>query len=151
MFPGSPGPLPPTIPLIALAGLLPPATAAGVWLRGGAGLCRLWLAGARRLLLSPDLGVLLRRCERIVIRHGGRLDLLSASQLVRCRVLEIVLGTPFLPAPAQLRAMYPALAEGARGYAIPIGLGSAEEALAICAAERMPVRATRIEYGTVSG
>jgi hypothetical protein len=30
--------------------------------------------------------------------------------------------------------------------ALPIGLGSAEEALALCAAERLPVAATRIAY-----
>ena len=151
MFPGSPAPLPPATPLAALLNLVAPGTTAGVWLRGGSAARVLQLPGARRVTVAPDLGVLLRRCERIVVRHGGRLDLLSASQLVRCRVLEIVLGTPFLPAPAQLRALYPTLAEGPRGYAIPIGLGSAEEALAICAVERMPVRSTRIGYRAVSG
>jgi hypothetical protein len=30
--------------------------------------------------------------------------------------------------------------------ALPIGLGSAEEALAVCAVERLPVAATRIAY-----
>jgi hypothetical protein len=103
------------------------------------------------VLLCRDLGALLRRCNRIAVRHGGRIDLLTASQLIRCRVLEIVLGTPYLPPPAQLRALYPALAEGCRGYAIPIGLGSAEEALAICAAERLPIRSSRIGYAAVSG
>jgi hypothetical protein len=31
-------------------------------------------------------------------------------------------------------------------FALPIGLGSAEEALALCAVERLPVAATRIAY-----
>jgi hypothetical protein len=30
--------------------------------------------------------------------------------------------------------------------ALPLGLGSAEEALAVCSAERLPVAATRIGY-----
>jgi hypothetical protein len=151
MFPGSPAPLPPGTRLSALIGLIPPGTATGVWLRGCALPRLLHLPGPRRLLLSPDLGALLRRCQRIAVRHGGRVDLLSASQLVRCRVLEVVLGTPFLPPPTQLRALFPALTEGPRGFGIPIGLGSAEEALAICAAERVPVRASRIRYAAISG
>jgi hypothetical protein len=109
------------------------------------------LPGFRRLLLSRDLGVLLRRCDRIAIRHGRRIEILSASLLIRCRVLEIVLGTPFLPPPAQLRELFPALAEGSLGYEVPIGLGSAEEALAICAAARVPVRSTRVRYVPMSG
>jgi hypothetical protein len=129
MFPGSPAPLPPGTRLSAIIGLIPPDTPTGVWLRGCAVPRPLHLPGQRRLLLSRDLGALLRRCRQIVVRHGGRIDLLSASQLVRCRVLEVVLGTPFLPPPAQLRELFPALAEGSRGFAIPIGLGSAEEAL----------------------
>ena len=79
-----------------------------------------------------------------------RPELFLASQLVRCRLLEIVLGTPFLPPPAQLRALYPAMAAEPGFYTIPIGLGSAEEALAICAAEQLPVQSTRIDYGLVS-
>jgi hypothetical protein len=34
--------------------------------------------------------------------------------------------------------------------ALPLGLGSAEEALALCAAERLPVLATRIAYSGAS-
>jgi hypothetical protein len=151
MFPGSPAPLPPSTRLSTVIHLMRPGTASGVWLRGSDRLRLLHLAGARRLLLSRDLGLLLRRCQRIAVRHGGRVDQLSASQLVRCRVLEIVLGTPYLPPPAQLRELFPEIAERCRGYAVPIGLGSAEEALAICAAERVPVRSSRITYGHISG
>jgi hypothetical protein len=151
MFPGSPAPLPPATPLTAILALVPPATTTGVWLRGCVGSRLLRLPGSRRLLLSRDLGVLLRRCDRIAIRHGQQLEVLSASHLIRCRVLEIVLGTPFLPPPAQLRELFPALAEGSRGYEVPIGLGSAEEALAICAAARVPVRSSRVRYAPMSG
>ncbi|HEU5039257.1 MAG TPA: hypothetical protein VFT84_00450 [Gemmatimonadales bacterium] len=130
--------------------LLPAGRTAGVWLRRCPGLVALRSHGARRLLLSQDLGILLRRCHSIAVRHSGRPELFFASQLARCRLLAVVLGTPFLPPPAQLRALYPAMASEPGFYTIPIGLGSAEEALAICAAEHVAVRSTRIEYGLAS-
>ena len=151
MFPGSPAPLPASTSLTAILRLIPAGGTAGVWLRGCRLPCRAHFPGGRGVLLAADLGILLRRCEQILVRHGGLIDLLSASTLIRCRVLEIVLGTPYLPAPAQLRELYPAVAEGRDGYAIPLGLGSAEEALALCAAERLPVRSSRIRYAAISG
>ena len=151
MFPGSPAPLPPGTPVRALLDLMPARAVAGVWLRGCRRLRLLHAPDGRRCFLAPDLGALLRRCELIAVRRQGRPALLSASQLVRCRVLEIVLGTPFLPPPAQLRELYPTLVAEARGFSVPIGLGSAEEALAICAAGRIPVRSSRIAYAPPSG
>lgn len=76
---------------------------------------------------------------------------LAASLLIGWRVLEIVLGTPFLPPPAQLRTLFPALRNVQGSIAIPIGLGSAEEALSVCARERVPVVSTRIAYQSASG
>ncbi|HEX6106392.1 MAG TPA: hypothetical protein VFZ26_12465 [Gemmatimonadales bacterium] len=151
MFPGSPVPLGPRTPLAALLAVVPPLVTAGVWLRHCPRVRVLHAPGQRHLLLCRDLGTLLRRCDHVVVRHSGRLHLFSAAQLIRCRVLEVVLGTPYLPPPARLRELYPALEAGARRYAIPIGLGSAEEALALCAAERLPVRSSRVGYGAISG
>ena len=150
MFPGSPAPLPPHTPLLQVLALLPAGRTAGVWLRRCHRLRAVQAAGARRLLLCQDLGVLLRRCELIAVRHGGRAELFFASQLARARLLAVVLGTPFLPPPAQLRELYPAMGAEPGFYTIPIGLGSAEEALAICAAEHVAVRSSRIEYGLLS-
>ena len=150
MFPGSPAPLPPRTPLVVVLSLLLPGRTAGVWLRRCHRLGVVRARGARRLLLSQDLGALLRRCEHIAVRHGERAELFSAAGLSRCRLLEIVLGTPFLPPPRQLRELYPAMAVEPGLYTIPLGLGSAEEALAICAAEHLAVRSTRIEYGALS-
>jgi hypothetical protein len=76
---------------------------------------------------------------------------LAASLLIRWRVLEIVLGTPFLPPPDQLRVLFPGLRSAPGTLASPIGLGSAEEALAVCARERVPVAATGIAYRGASG
>ncbi len=151
MFPGSPAPLAGSTRLRAVMDLLPAPATAGVWLRDCPSLRVLCAEGGRRLLLCRDLGALLRRCERIAVRNGGRPDLLTASQLVRCRVLEVVLGTPFLPPPAQLREIFPSLVAEAGVVVLPLGLGSAEEALAICAAERIVVRSSRIAYTHPSG
>ena len=151
MFPGSPAPLPPDTPLRTLIELIPAHVSLGVWLRRSPPLRLLHAPAGRCLLLSPDLGSLLRRCELIAVRRQGRPDLLSAAQLLRCRVLEIVLGTPFLPPPAQLRELFPSLVAEGGSFSVPIGLGSAEEALAICAARRIPVRSSRIAYAAPSG
>ncbi len=69
-----------------------------------------------------------------------------AAVLVGWRVLEIVLAAPYLPAPDQLRALFPRARVREGVLALPIGLGSAEEALAACASARLPVAATRIGY-----
>jgi hypothetical protein len=73
--------------------------------------------------------------------------------LVRCRVLEIVLAAPYLPPAPQLHMLFPDARVCHGVVALPIGLGSPEEALALCAAERLPVAATRIGYrrGGVDG
>jgi hypothetical protein len=71
---------------------------------------------------------------------------MAAAVLTGWRVLEIVLAAPYLPAPDQLRALFPGARVREGVLALPIGLGSAEEALALCAAERLPVAASRIAY-----
>lgn len=90
--------------------------------------------------------MLLRRCENVIVRDGRALVLTPASRLIGWRVLEVVLGTPYLPPPAQLRALFPRLRVTPDILAIPLGLASAEEALAACLRERIPVAASRIVY-----
>ncbi len=82
----------------------------------------------------------------MAVRDGNRLVSLPAGVLLGWRVLEIVLAAPYLPAPDQLRALFPSARVRESVLALPIGLGSAEEALAVCAAERLPVAGTRIAY-----
>ena len=153
MFPGSPARVHPSSTLRSLLELTQPGSVLGVWLRG----CSLPQAirspapdGPRRLLASDDLGYLLRRCARVALRDGGRVLTLPARVLVGCRVLEIVLATPYLPPPHQLRQLFPAARVCEGVVALPLGLGSAEEILALCTAERLPVSATRIAYRGVS-
>jgi len=121
----------------------------GVWLRG---CCRPAAirfrgpGGFKHLLAAEDLGFLLRRCGEVVVRDGERVTPVPAGVLVGLRILEIVLAAPYLPSADQLRALFPTAGVREGVLALPIGLGSAEEALVLCAVERFPVTATRIAY-----
>jgi hypothetical protein len=151
MFPGSPARLRPGTALHAILPLAVPGTTLGVWVRGcgrpAAVRCR-GPAGLRFLLIADDLGYLLCRCGHVAVRDGERVAPVPAGVLLRWRVLEIVLAAPYLPAPDQLRVLFPAARVREGVLALPIGLGSAEEVLALCAAARVPVAATRIAYLT---
>lgn len=149
MFPGSPARLLPTCHLRSVLALAPPGSPLGVWLRG----CRRPFTircrgpdGPRGLLAADDLGYLLRRCHRVALRDAGMVRVVSAGTLVGCRVLEIVLAAPYLPPRAQLRELFPAARVREGVVALPLGLASPEEALALCAAEGLAVSATRIAY-----
>jgi hypothetical protein len=109
-------------------------------------------AGGRALLASADLGYLLRRCARVLVRDGEAAIVLETDQLIAWRTLQIVVGAPFLPELQALRAMYPGLRVTKGRIGLPIGLDGAEAALAACAAARVPVAATWIAYdGSRSG
>jgi hypothetical protein len=149
MFPGSPARVRPAVSLQSLIPLARPGRVLGVWLRG----CTRPAAvrcpapgGGRHLLVAQDLGYLLCRCTRVVVRDGEWLTPVPSGVLVGWRVLEVVLGAPYLPPPDQLRALFPAARVHEGVLTLPLGLRSAEEALAVCAAERLPVAATRIAY-----
>ena len=153
MFPGSPVRLRAACPLRALLPLAAPGAVLGAWLRG----CTRPLAvrcrgpdGPRQLLVADDLGYLLRRCTRIALRDDETVRAVPAGVLLGCRVLEIVLAAPYLPPPPQLRALFPAARLRESVVALPLGLGSPEEALALCAAEGLSVSATRITYDGTS-
>ena len=149
MFPGSPARIHHNAVLWPLLDLTEPGRILGVWLRGCGrpqAIRCLGRDGPRGLLASDDLGYLLRRCPRVALRDGERIRALPASVLVGCRVLEIVLAAPYLPPPHQLRALFPAVRVRESVLSLPLGLGSPEEALALCAAEGVAVSATRIRY-----
>jgi hypothetical protein len=83
----------------------------------------------------------------VLVRHRHAALALDADRLIAWRTLQIVVGAPYLPQVQALRGMYPGLRVAAGRIALPIGLDGAEPALAACAAARMPVAATWIEYG----
>jgi len=145
MLPGAPCQLLPRVSLLAVLAHARPGELLGVWLRGCPRPLRLRAARCA-LLASADLGVLLRRCGRVAVREGGRIAALDAQRLIGWRTLQIVVGTPFLPGLEDLRVLFPDLRVTSGRIAVPLGLGSAEEALALCAAERLPVLASWIDY-----
>ena len=145
MLPGAPCQLLPSVSLLAVLAHARPGELLGVWLRGCPRPLRLRAARCA-LLASADLGLLLRRCGRVAVREGGRIAALDAQRLIGWRTLQIVVGTPFLPGLEDLRVLFPDLRVTSGRIAVPLGLGSAEEALALCAAERLPVLASWIDY-----
>jgi hypothetical protein len=90
--------------------------------------------------------LLLRRCGRVAVRDGGSIAVMDTQRLIGWRTLQIVIGAPFLPGLDQLRLLFPDLRVSGGRIAVPLARGSAEEALALCAAERLPVLATWIDY-----
>jgi hypothetical protein len=71
---------------------------------------------------------------------------MDGQRLIGWRTLQIVTGAPFLPGLDELRLLFPDLRVSGGRIAVPLGSGSAEEALGLCAAERLPVLATWIDY-----
>ncbi|MGH7525664.1 MAG: hypothetical protein ACREMX_03065 [Gemmatimonadales bacterium] len=149
MSPGSPCQLRPDTPLVTVLRLAAPGETLGVWVRmagPAVELAGFYRVGRNRLLLSGDLGLLLRRTSRVALRAEERVVVAPSERLIEWRALRVVLGAPYLPLPPQLRALFPELRLRGATISLPLGLGSAEEALAIFAAEGVPVAATRIEY-----
>lgn len=146
MLPGAPTHLLPAVSLPTVLVLARPGELFGVWLRGCRRCCRL-RSDRRSLLLGADLGLLLlRRCSRVAVRHGPGIAVLPAERLLAWRTLQIVIGTSHLPSLDRLRFLYPDMVIRGRRIAVPIGLASPEEALAACAASRVPVLSSWIDY-----
>ena len=145
MLPGAPCQLLPRVSLLAVLSHARPGELLGAWLRGCTRPLRL-RAARRALLASADLGLLLRRCGRVAVRDGGQLAVLDGQRLIGWRTLQIVTGAPFLPELDQLRLLFPGLRICGGRIRVPLGSGSAEEVLGLCAAERLPVLASWIDY-----
>jgi hypothetical protein len=151
MLPGAPSRLPASFPLRRALAFAHPGEPLGAWVRMGRWPVHL-RAGGCALLASADLGFLLRRAARVVVRDGDRAVALEADRLIAWRTLQIVVGTPYLPELRELRALYPGLRVEEGRLALPLGLDGAEPVLAVCAGARVPVAATWIEYrSTQSG
>jgi hypothetical protein len=146
MFAGTPLPLRPSSSLASVLREVAPGERLGAWVRGIGSRVRRGYAAGARLAVSGDLGALLRRCDRVAVRHGGGVVLLPADELIRLRVLEIVLGLPYLPAAERLQAWYPSLRQSGGVLALGVGAEAPEEVLGRCAQIRLPVAASRIRY-----
>jgi hypothetical protein len=145
MLPGAPSRLDGSFPLRRALAFAHPGDLLGAWVRVGRRPLRL-RAGGCALLAADDLGWLLRRAARVLVRHGGRPVALEAERLIAWRTLQIIVGAPYLPQVHELRRLYPELRAAGRRLALPLGLDGAEPALAACAAARVPVAASWIDY-----
>jgi hypothetical protein len=147
MFSGPPLPLRQDFTLAQLLACLPSRRNAGAWLGQYPRQVRVYLRRAGlSVLLSGDLGVLLRQCDEIVVREGPRAVVVPASELIRWRVLRIVTGMPYLPGPAQLKEIFPGAVLEPAGFSVPVQGVAPEAVLAQCITNRIPVLGSRIMY-----
>ena len=149
MFRGPPLPLSPAVRLSELLSLSPPPEQLGAWIRGRVSqlhIRRLPPWSCATVVASADLGFLLGRCTRIAVREEKHTVVVSAEALIQWRALQVVTGTPYLPGPERLKAMFPGSVASEKRLLIPIGLHSPEEVLARCVAEGVNVAGSRIVY-----
>jgi hypothetical protein len=161
MVPVVPFPLPAALPVAAVltcacaarVPALPADPPLGVWLRGSGrpALLRVrWNGSRRALILSPDLGGLLRRCVWIAVRvrepSRSAVTVARSEDLILTRALRVVTALPYLPTADILQSLFPDVCGGPAGIEIPLECRSPEEVLAACAAARVPILASRVVY-----
>lgn len=145
MLPGALSRLPSSFPLRRALALARPGEPLGAWVRMGRWPLHLRVGG-RALLASHDLGLLLRRCSRVAVGTDRGVCVLPAERLIAWRALRVVVGTPYLPKLHDLQALFPGLHAAGRSIALPLGLDGPEPVLAACAAARLPIEGSWIEY-----
>jgi hypothetical protein len=149
MLSGPPLPLPHDIPLHQLLACARQPGTLGAWVRGSVRTLHLYesASGAsHRLLIGPDLGHLLSRCDRVALREGTRAVVLDAEAVIRWRVLQVVTATPHLPPLERLNEIFPGAQLNSSGFQVAISSGTPEHILAECVTHGIPVRESRIIY-----
>lgn len=149
MFSGPPLPLPPDLPIRQLFAQARQPGILGAWVRGSTCALHLYEAdgGATGpILVSPDLGLLLGRCNRIALREGEHSIVLDASTIICWRTLQVATGYPHLPGLERLAILFPGLLVDHGGFSVPIESHSADAVLAECLAQGLPVTGSRIVY-----
>src|SRR5919112_663960 len=110
MLLGPPHPLSGECPMAELLSLLQDQRQVGAWVRGARRPLQLHIHRYEQrysILLGRDLGFLLRRCSWIAVTVEERPLLAPAEDLIRCRALQVVTGTPYLPNAQHLRSIFP--------------------------------------------
>lgn len=149
MFSGPPLPLLDDLPLAQLVTLTENLTRLGAWVRGREREQRLYLRApdhSCQVLISEDLGALLRSCRHLAVREGNRPVVLRAQTVIQWRALQVVTSTPYLPGLERLKAQLPALQLTPDGLRVPIRSCSPESVLADCLAHGIQVIGSRIVY-----
>jgi hypothetical protein len=149
MLLGAPLPLVNQCPLHELVRLVAGKTKVGVWLRGARRHVPIhlrWGSRCSSVLIGSDLGRLLQWCSWVAVRLHQEPVLLRAEELIRCRALRVVTGTPYLPSAERLAAILPGARPQLRGFSVPTHHHPPEEVLGICLTHGIPVAESRIEY-----
>jgi hypothetical protein len=149
MLSGPPLPLPHDIPLYQLLAYARQPGILGAWVRGSVRTLHLYECASgdsHRLLIGPDLGHLLSRCDRVVLREGTHPVVLDTDAVIRWRVLQVVTATPHLPAVERLNDLFPGARLNSSGFQVAISSQTAEHVLAECLAHGIPIRESRIIY-----
>jgi hypothetical protein len=68
------------------------------------------------------------------------------EELIRCRVLQVVTGTPYLPSAERLAAILPGAQLQLGGFSVLTHRHPPEEVLGICLTHGIPVAESRIDY-----
>jgi hypothetical protein len=121
----------------------------GAWYTGSARGFRLYgrsAGGCSGLLIAADLGLLLRHCNRVVVRQGLKIVLLESEVLIQWRALRVVTGVPYLPCPEWLQELFPGCEIDNTGFHVPTRNCPPEEVLAECLRQGIPVAETHIIY-----
>ena len=148
MLSGPPLPLPHSFLLHQLLAYARQPGTLGAWVRGSSQTILLYEAEGviGRILVDADLGRLLGRCDRIVLRRGAEPVVLEAATVIHWRALQVVTSTPHLPSPERLNKILPgAHLEGA-GFHVPLGSQPPEHVLAECLTHRIRVMESRVIY-----
>jgi hypothetical protein len=149
MLSGPPLPLPHDIPLHQLLAYARLPGTLGAWVRGSVRTLHLYESasgGSRRLLIGPDLGHLLSRCDRVALRAGARAVVLDAEAVIRWRVLQVVTATPHLPPLERLDEIFPGAQLNSSGFQVAMSSQTPEHILAECLTHGIPVRESWIMY-----
>ncbi len=146
MFSGPPLPLPPNHPLTLLLDQVRPGETLGAWTRKSTHRLQIHCAQGGRILVSADLGFLLRRCGRVALREGKEPVVLDADRLIQWRALQVVTATPYLPDVERLNDIFPGANLNPTGFRVPLPDRPPEEVLADCLTHAIPVSRSQIVY-----
>jgi hypothetical protein len=153
MLHGPPLPLSTRHSLSELLAHARPSEALGAWVRGcsrGQHIVRIGCAAACRVLASPDLGFLLNRCDRILVRDGELPVVVGAETLIAWRSLQVATATPYLHGLERLRMLFPDFECNDKALLVPLGVRRPEEVLASCLAEGIQVTGSRVVYSAAT-
>jgi hypothetical protein len=98
------------------------------------------------MLLSGDLGLLLRRCCRVAVRDRWRARVLTAEALIHWRALQVVTATPCLPSQQKLREIFPSAILDEQSFLVLMQEATPETVLAECLRFGILVTESRIVY-----